>query len=315
MLYSLTLSLFFGIGFVNFCRVSICNAQLATPSVKELAAAPDDFSAGLAAAQRWNYYKANLIFHNVANRRFKRSRRAAEKWMKKIEKITSEVVIYKVSQTDTWESIAIKYFYDSSFAARLAAFNQSSIVDHPSDLVEIKIPRLHLEAQHGFLETGDFYSVRLDTLEAGIKHLKNAIEIDPDYPDLKPFIQKAERIYLERLTNLELDSIEKSAELKVARYEFTAAINLLMEAQKIQSDEDRMEYINRLKIRRNKHLPILFEIGNERFRNDDLQGALQSWRKVAEVNPNFRDVSERIEKVEVMLYLLENFDKTPSGNK
>ncbi|MDP8288816.1 MAG: hypothetical protein RAP03_19230 [Candidatus Electryonea clarkiae] len=298
------------LGFLALLVIIPTLYALPPPTEDELKSVPGSFSEGLAAVQKWDYYRANLIFHNVENKRFSRKKTFAHKWIEKIERITSEVIIHRIDRFDSWESIALNYFHDSSFAIKLATFNRSSIVVSPVVNQEVRIPIVHVEAHLGFSTFDDANSVSLDTLLIGINRLRTALKIDPEYPELPQYLMRVESIYEQRQTVAMVDSLEKTAELEAARYEFTKAIRLLAKAQEFDLNEKRIGKISRLIQRRRKHLPILFEIGNEKFRSDDLHGALNAWKRVAEVNPNFRDVKERINKVERMLRLLEGIDDT-----
>ncbi len=261
---------------------------------------PISFSAGEAAADRWDYDRAEIIFEQLSHLPGPR-RTEAERWLRRIERIRNSSQPLLVRTGDTWEYLALRSFQDVSYAARLAAYNHSLIINRPVPDTEVLIPLVHLEASRAMKSYDNPHEAPLTDLAMGIAHMRRTLELDPEYPGIARRLSWADEVYTRRTTVARVDSLESAVDSLVEIDEFTEAINSLQVAQSIIPDQSRRSRIQRLRRLRREMIPVWFDRGNELFREDDLNGALENWRKVVEVDPNYRDVQARIERVENIL--------------
>ncbi|MBD3167034.1 hypothetical protein GF324_10575 [bacterium] len=258
----------------------------------------------VSAAHKWEYDKAKTIFEKLADEPGPHRYRS-EQWLKRIRRICAYNDTITVQLGDTWELLALRHFNDVSLAAKLAAYNNNSIIFFPTEGETILIPVVHREAALAWQAYEDPKTAPLADLASGISHMRRALDIDPEYPDLQYRLRIADRIYAERTTQLVVDSLTVTVDSLVNAQEYTEAIQNLQQLQQMRPTPERSKQIRELQQARRQMAPRWFDEGNRRFREGDLEGALKAWKKVYEADPSYRDVASRIEKAETMRETLE----------
>lgn len=274
-------------------------------------AQPISYSKGVTAAEKWDYEKAEQIFTEISKRPGRRN--DAKNWLIRIERIREHTIKHKVRTNQTWEEISLQYFRDISFASRLATFNGSSIITAPEPGSEIEVPIIHIEAHNAMTAYDNPDKASLSDLAMGIALTRKVLTLDPDYPDFVSRLEWADEVYSRRTVEIRVDSLDGAADALLEDKEYTEAIQTLEIAQQLKPDKKRVKKIRHLVKLRKEYIPTLFELGNERFRADDLVGALKAWRRVSAVDPHFRDVQNRIRSTENMLRSLESVTDTTSS--
>ncbi len=260
-------------------------------------------SAAFAALQKWDYRTAENILQRLAAPPYQRVE--ARRWLERIQRIRSAVDTLRVAPGANWENIALREFQDAGFASRLATFNGMHIFQLPRTGSAVFIPRYHREKQLALSAYDNPKTAEMTDLAVGIAHMRRALKIDPYDSDLRGRLAWADKVYAQRTLALQVDSLDRTADAMAAAERFTPAIRQLQKAEELKPDPKRKKRIHSLILLRNTYLPRWFDLGNRRFRKNDLHGALQAWRWVAEVNPRYRDVTRRIAKTERMLRILE----------
>ncbi len=265
---------------------------------------PELFREVRLAMDAWNYNLAETLLARIHPRSQRREQ--ADRLLTRIKALKRYVVQYRVNPGDTWESVSMIYFRSADYVGRLAQFNQRAIDDELHAGETIYIPRIHVDVLLGFSVFELEGNIRIEDMAAGLRMLENAYSLDPDYPGLTMKLERARHQFSFKLNDEKIDSLEMTAELYVARREFSQAIDCLRKAQAIQSNHARERRIQTLIDRRQDYLPVLFELGNAAFRENDLENALKYWQQVYEADPGFRDVGDRLEKTRNLLQHMDS---------